>query len=596
MLDEHSKVSALARYEIEPNVGEYIRQVRREQNLTQTELGGTRFSKSYVSAVERNKIPPSREALQFFAEQLAQPADYFTTLSQLNGDGKQLTVPGGPRPAGTGRQVEDEEEFALLDILLDGAGHYSLQALERLPGFSLELLATLPPPKQARYAFLTGLAAQQKQDYATALNALEGALALAPAKQHPAILNALGRNYYLTCAYATALNYHLRAFDLLQQEAFHGTAPSLHLNVALHCGDDYRAMGAYRQASAMYERARAHLNAEHDMKTAGDLYLGLGYCTYAGIPYTVATPEEMEHLFQHAISMLLQSKSVYHASSNHQGETDARLTLAMVELDFSIRRGQQARRQNASEGKQLSAHFSSLLEEAEEQCRQILMIWQQTARATGEYPEQVDGSIYTSLAYLMRVFVQRAALARLSGYAETALRERSLAAHLCQDLLDMFCGRTLPGKFIANTLSARVDRLASHSPSLPLLPAQQDVSRNGLHSPVSHVEVYFAAGEVAEELGRAATGQEYAHKCYTRADQFFREALRLSSSTEVTRERDCGYTVYCYQRFASTLEERFIAMPALREESSRTVMDMLKDGLYQLQQAMLPAGAEQLSR
>jgi len=294
--------------------------------------------------------------------------------------------------------------------------------------------------------------------------------------------------------------------------------------------------------------------------------------------------------------MLLQSRSVYHASSNHQGETDARLTLAMVELDFGIQRGQQARRRNASEGKQLSAHFSSLLEEAEEQCRHILMIWQQTARAAGDYPEQVDGSIYTSLAYLMRVFVQRAALARLSGYAETALRERSLVAHLCQDLLDMLCGRTLPGKFIANALSARVDRLASHSPSLPLLPAQQDVSRNGLHSPVSQVEVYFVAAEVAEELGRAAAGQEYAHKCYTRADQFFREALRLSSSTEVTRERDCGYTIYCYQRFASTLEERFIATPELREESSRFVMDMLKAGLYQLRQAMLPAGAEQISR
>src|SRR2546421_11640147 len=244
MLDEHTEVSALAGYETEQYVGEYIRQMRREQNLTQTELGGTHFSKSYVSAVERHKISPSREALQFFAEQLAHPVDYFTTLSQLNGDGKQLTLPGGLRPAGTGRRVEDEEEFALLDILLDGAGHYSLQALESLPGFSPELLATLPPLKQARYAFLTGLAAQQKQDYATALDALEGALAFAPAKQRPAILDVLGHNYYLTHAYATALNYHLRAFDLLQQKAFHGAAPSLHLKVALHCGDDYRAVGA----------------------------------------------------------------------------------------------------------------------------------------------------------------------------------------------------------------------------------------------------------------------------------------------------------------------------------------------------------------
>src|SRR5215469_6755439 len=126
MLNEHSEVSALAGYEIDQYVGEYIRQIRREQNLTQTELGGTRFSKSYVSAVERNKISPSHEALRFFAEQLAQPADYFTTLARLNSNGKQLTLPGGLRQAGAGLQVEDEGEFALLDILLDGAGHYSL--------------------------------------------------------------------------------------------------------------------------------------------------------------------------------------------------------------------------------------------------------------------------------------------------------------------------------------------------------------------------------------------------------------------------------------------------------------------------------------
>src|SRR6266571_3544517 len=53
-------------------IGESIRQLRRQRNLTQSELGGERYSKSYVSALERDKITPSFQALQFFAEQLGQ--------------------------------------------------------------------------------------------------------------------------------------------------------------------------------------------------------------------------------------------------------------------------------------------------------------------------------------------------------------------------------------------------------------------------------------------------------------------------------------------------------------------------------------------
>ncbi|TMD46431.1 MAG: helix-turn-helix transcriptional regulator [Chloroflexi bacterium] len=41
-------------------IGELIRQLRRRRNITQTELGAPRYSKSYVSAVEKNTIRPVR--------------------------------------------------------------------------------------------------------------------------------------------------------------------------------------------------------------------------------------------------------------------------------------------------------------------------------------------------------------------------------------------------------------------------------------------------------------------------------------------------------------------------------------------------------
>src|SRR5947209_11495420 len=135
-------------------IGEFIRQARRQQNITQTELGGKRFSKSYVSAVERNKIASSTEALRFFAEQLGQPGDYFTSLLQQVGNGRQVAVLNGPGPLSPNEGPFSDEAVTLLDILLENTELYDLPTRYELPTLSPEVIAALPPAKQARYHFL----------------------------------------------------------------------------------------------------------------------------------------------------------------------------------------------------------------------------------------------------------------------------------------------------------------------------------------------------------------------------------------------------------------------------------------------------------
>src|SRR3954465_2040208 len=51
-------------------VGARVRAARLEAGLTQAELGGSRFSKEYVSQVELGKTRPSPAALDWFAERL----------------------------------------------------------------------------------------------------------------------------------------------------------------------------------------------------------------------------------------------------------------------------------------------------------------------------------------------------------------------------------------------------------------------------------------------------------------------------------------------------------------------------------------------
>src|SRR5437016_7252030 len=119
-------------------IGEFIRQARRQQNMTQTELGGTRFSKSYVSAVERNKITSSEEALRFFAEQLGQPNEYFTSLLRQVGNG-QLAV---FNTVGTLKANDAElrdQAFTLLDALLDSRELPDFPTRYELPTLSPEV-------------------------------------------------------------------------------------------------------------------------------------------------------------------------------------------------------------------------------------------------------------------------------------------------------------------------------------------------------------------------------------------------------------------------------------------------------------------------
>ncbi len=53
-----------------PSLGERVRQLRINQGLTQTDLAGERFSKEYVSQIERGKTRPTAETVAWLAERL----------------------------------------------------------------------------------------------------------------------------------------------------------------------------------------------------------------------------------------------------------------------------------------------------------------------------------------------------------------------------------------------------------------------------------------------------------------------------------------------------------------------------------------------
>src|SRR3954449_6381339 len=57
-------------------LGERLRQLRVAAGLTQTDLAGDRFSKEYVSQIERGKTRPTRETIEWLAAKLGVDAGF----------------------------------------------------------------------------------------------------------------------------------------------------------------------------------------------------------------------------------------------------------------------------------------------------------------------------------------------------------------------------------------------------------------------------------------------------------------------------------------------------------------------------------------
>src|SRR5258707_9261242 len=57
-------------------LGERLRQLRVAAGLTQTDLAGDRFSKEYVSQIERGKTRPTRETIEWLAGKLGVDAGF----------------------------------------------------------------------------------------------------------------------------------------------------------------------------------------------------------------------------------------------------------------------------------------------------------------------------------------------------------------------------------------------------------------------------------------------------------------------------------------------------------------------------------------
>jgi tetratricopeptide (TPR) repeat protein len=575
---------------MQQSLGEVIRQVRRFRHLTQRELAGERYSKSYVSGVEHQRITPSAEALRFFAERLGQPDGNFAALLQQPDIAQAMSVLNVPANNG---HINRDTTIALLDTLLEQAEFSGFSPPDALPTLAPDRLASLPHQLKSRYYLFMGRSAKKKEDLALALHAFEAALALAPSDLQAAILDEIGTCYFLQRAYHTALGYHLHALHSPLKASSDSNAVFLQVVIELHCGDDYQALGAYHQALAHYESARTHLSVQHDLATTGKVYAGLGYLLYATLSTPTAPPHastisqgQIEHDYQRANSFLHQGVSFYQASSDRWKEAITRLTQVSLLLDWSAWRQRKMQEQaNWTEKQPSEMQCAPLLDEAQEHCRQVLLAWHEPGPNEEAPLFEIDSLLSTAIACLVRIAIQRARLAHLNAHAvHVAYRERAFAAHLCRLLLETLSLPSPLWEAARQALTLSAETLEYRSPSLPpFIDALSKRSESSPHGTPGLVEVYVAAGEVAEELGRVATTPAYTHDCYVQASQYLHASLALAHSLYAKGVCDPGYLVRLYLRWIALLEERALAAPTLTEETTQELLSVLEQAFWQFQ-------------
>src|SRR5215831_19187493 len=113
-------------------LGERLRQLRVGAGLTQSELAGDRFSKEYVSQIERSKTRPTRETIEWLAARLGVDPNFLQ--NGVSSDERDRVETLLARAEAVSEAGKDEEALELVGdvktaILVTGLPELEVRAL-----------------------------------------------------------------------------------------------------------------------------------------------------------------------------------------------------------------------------------------------------------------------------------------------------------------------------------------------------------------------------------------------------------------------------------------------------------------------------------
>jgi tetratricopeptide (TPR) repeat protein len=308
-------------------LGERVRQLRVAAGLTQTDLAGERFSKEYVSQIERGKTRPTRETIEWLAAKLGADAGFLergvSTDERSRVEG-MLARAEALANAHRYDEAVDELENSRTAVLATGAIELearalsteawarmergevkpALQLLERCrtindgPGFS--------DVDRAQVLFRMAVCRYHLSSIASAVALFSEALKLAEGSGLPCdllrseILGWRSRCYRRQRDLEAAREDVERALELAQSLDDHRTMANVYFQASLVS----ERMGHWVLARSYAERAKAYYEQLNDERNVGRLLNNLG-----GLNFQLGKPERAVEDLKSAYTVLLDKGS-----------------------------------------------------------------------------------------------------------------------------------------------------------------------------------------------------------------------------------------------------------------------------------------------
>jgi tetratricopeptide (TPR) repeat protein len=304
-------------------LGERLRQLRVAAGLTQSDLAGSRFSKEYVSQIERGKTRPARETVEWLAERLGVDADFLANGVTADQRGRVEAALARAEALIEGNREEEgiaEFEDVRTAVLATGlpelevrllAGEAEARARTGEVREALELLAKaraltegpgFSDVERADVLFRLGVCRYKLSSVQTALGLLNEALTLAEGSGFPcdqlrsSILNWRSRCYRRQRDLQAAREDVERALELAQSLDDPRKIADLHFQASLVAERD----GHWILARTYAERAKSYYEELADRTNVARLLNNLG-----GLNYLLGKPEDAIASLKEAFSAAL---------------------------------------------------------------------------------------------------------------------------------------------------------------------------------------------------------------------------------------------------------------------------------------------------
>src|ERR671931_835900 len=305
-------------------LGDRVRQLRIAKGLTQTGLAGDRFSKEYVSQIERGKTRPTGETIEWLAARLGVDQSFLETGVSSSERERVESVIARAEAALESNQFEEAvEELAPLGSALDTVAVPALRLRALLAeswgrmnvGEVRDAIARLDAARhlaeepsfsdvdRAEVLYRLGVCRYKLSSIATAVALLSEALELAPRSALPAdrlrsnILGWRSRCYRRQRDWEAAREDVERALELAEGLNDRRTVAHHYFQASLVA----ERTGHWVLARSYAERAKAQYEEISDSANVGKLLNNLG-----GLNFLLGKPEEAIGLLKDAFRVALE--------------------------------------------------------------------------------------------------------------------------------------------------------------------------------------------------------------------------------------------------------------------------------------------------